>query len=209
MTPRGAGFTLIELTVATLISAIIMAGLGGLLLTTFNAQIKAMREARVQMAASVLSKSLERDIYEANHVVSPAVNSQSTMLEAYIGQMHSGGGTPWVSPTGAASFTWVYYCWKAADSSIYYYNQSYSVGTVPAPPACGSGSYVMKFGAPTLKIVAETLTSPNIFQRSPGANPNNIVQVSFTIQAIPQAGQPNPSLNIDLNLQSQYAGLPP
>jgi len=191
-----SGFSLVEILVASVISLIVMLGIGSIFLTAFTAQMKSLRQARVQIAATQVSKLFSRDMYQTQYIVQPAVGGSGTVLEGYIGIQKIGPpGTVWAyAIPGSTQYTRFLYCIGGASGNEFYrYQDAWSLPAMPtAITPCGTGGFTDKPVTNPYLVAWCTGGAGTCFSRPP--NRETQAGMAITITAPLAGGQPPVSL---------------
>ncbi len=210
--PGPNGFTLTELIITTLIAGGMMLGVGYVLLTAMNSQLKSTRQGLVQTGATIASKYLSRDIYQSSFLKSPGVGSFGLALGGIVGPIYTGspgGVATWIDPpSGSPSYAFCY-CVDATGQLLRLENDTITKSNAQAYacPACAtSNGYTILIGSP-LKVTGN-LTGAAAFSRPTGLS--NLAVAGFTITQPPPAQGGNPSsINVNMELASGAATVPP
>ena len=101
-----AGFTLVELLTASTLLLVVLAGLGGMFISSSNAEVNANRFFQAQTESRVALERLRRDIRCAT-TISPAGPTTSVTLALPAGCTDTSGSITWC--TQAAGSVWELY----------------------------------------------------------------------------------------------------
>jgi prepilin-type N-terminal cleavage/methylation domain-containing protein len=191
---RSSGFTLVELIIVTMLSAIVFAGLASLYAEAFKAEVMTVRQTRMQSTATLIEMMLQRDLAEATYIISPAepgaVATTASWLQGFKNQVCLGNGsvgstvcTKGWQKVGTRPVTEFFFVYCQVQNTLTYYEVTTTV-PVGAPPACPSPGTFM--GAQAVYLSEDP---PLIFKRIPFALANPVVAPNGPIFTRPPAAQ--------------------
>ncbi len=218
--PRArAGFTLVELMIASLIFSMVIAGLAAIYSTAFSQSTRVLTETRAQGMGIISLRSLETEVSFASKIDEPIKNAAGPVLRGCWNVATDGQDvTVYVNGPKPPLHTFAFCAQPAATNGctgnnapecLFYYRWD-AACVNPGLTTANCGSVVMGV-TPTMIASNVTHLPGNVpyFSRVPSdSTMDNGIRAAFIANQPATPAHPLVSYQIDVLLESQFNGLP-
>jgi prepilin-type N-terminal cleavage/methylation domain-containing protein len=129
-----AGFTLIELIVAVLMSSIVLLAISSILTPLVMSEVYSAKAQTVQLTLAMINQTIERELRQATAVTTPTATGTSSVSNVLEGCGNAVlAGTSYAQIDTTVPMTWFAVCANAGI--VYYYSGS---GACPGSYTCGA-----------------------------------------------------------------------
>lgn len=203
--PR-AGFTIVELMVASLLFSMVIAALAAIYATAFGQSGTAFREGRAKAMANVSMRVIMRDLSQATIIQLPAAGTSGRHL--------SGCTNAKADFTGIKNTEPLRFHFCVRNATLYYYSKigTTCVASTVSDGNCGNTAGAM--GAPEL-LATELETAINMpantfFTRSASqfAQEGNAVRAAFKVTRAPVGNSKKLTFEVDTTMSAHFGVSP-